>query len=91
MVLGRVGSWKVGVENAVASRSASFTGRSTAHVIVSGVAGVDVFRVSSVFTRLGVAGAITVNNGWEKEKALSELDSRHFLSLSKTVDYHVRQ
>lgn len=59
----------------VASRSAPLAGGATAHVIVSGGAGVDVFRVRSVFPRLAVAGAIAVDNGWGKEKALSELGS----------------
>lgn len=58
------------MEDVVACRSAPFTGGSTAHIIVSGVAGVDVFRVGSVFTLLAVAGAITVNDGWEKEETL---------------------
>ena len=74
LVLGRVDSRQVGVEDVVASRSAPLTGGSTAHVVVSGDAGVDVFRVRSVFTCLAVAGAIAVNNGWGEESTLSELD-----------------
>lgn len=74
LVLGWVCSWEVSVEDAVTSWSASFTGESTAHVILSGVAGVrvDVCRVSSVFAFLDIAGAITVDNSWERETALSE-------------------
>ena len=63
LVLGRVHSWQVGVED-VASRRAPITGGATAHIIVSGAAGVDVFRVRSVFPCLAVPGAITVDDGW---------------------------
>lgn len=63
----------------VTSRSAApFTGGSAAHVIVSRVAGVDVFRIRSVFSFLDIASAIGVNNSWEREKVLTELHSSYF-------------
>lgn len=81
--LGRVFSWKLGVEDGVTCWSVSFTGGPTAEIIISSV-GVDVVRVGSVFAFLGVAGPVTVNDSWEREKALSELDSSHSLSTEKT-------
>lgn len=83
LVRGRVHSWKMGVEDVVAPWSASLTGGSTAHVLLGSGAGVDVIGVSSVFPFLGVPGAITVNNSWETEKALSELDSWRFPTAGK--------
>lgn len=66
LVWGRVRSWKVSVEDVI-SHSASVTGESAVHVLLSSVGGVDVIRVSSVFTLLGVAGTVPVNNTWERE------------------------
>lgn len=71
------------MEDGVICWSVFFTGGPAAEIIISRV-GVDVIRVSSVFTSLGVAGAIAVNNSWEREKALSELNSSHSLSIEKT-------
>ena len=70
LVWGRVHSWEVRVEDAVASWSASLTGGAAAHLIVrraagANDAGVDVFWVSSVFAFLGITGAITVYNSWK--------------------------
>lgn len=92
LVWGRVHSWEVRVEDAVASWSASLTGGAAAHLIVrraagANDAGVDVFWVSSVFAFLGITGAITVYNSWKTEEPLSEPDSWWILTTGKTVAY----
>lgn len=53
-----------GVKDVTSRSAAPFTGGSAAHVIVSRVAGVDVFRIRSVFSFLDIASAIGVNNSY---------------------------